>query len=139
MNGNSLLDLPWLLRAPPDFAARVKQASGADLLALSQYALNINQCEKLYKALNQHDALAGLPTRFTLGIVANTTTDLLPAVFTVAAARAGIALRIHRADFDQAMQVALGTATPFAGVALNEPAVRPNPVTLERYLATEGH
>ena len=26
-------------------------------------------------------------------------------------------------------------ATPFAGVDLNEPAVRPNPVTLERYLA----
>jgi len=30
-------------------------------------------------------------------------------------------------------------ATPFAGVDLNEPAVRPNPVTLERYLAGEGH
>lgn len=28
-------------------------------------------------------------------------------------------------------------ATPFAGVAINEPAVRPNPMTLERYL-TEG-
>jgi catechol 2,3-dioxygenase len=30
-------------------------------------------------------------------------------------------------------------ATEFAGVGLNEPAVRPNPVTLERYLAGEGH
>jgi catechol 2,3-dioxygenase len=30
-------------------------------------------------------------------------------------------------------------ATAFAGVDLNEPAVRPNPVTLERYLAGEGH
>ena len=30
-------------------------------------------------------------------------------------------------------------ATPFADVNLNEPAVRPNPVTLERYLAGEGH
>ena len=28
-------------------------------------------------------------------------------------------------------------ATPFAGVELNEPAVRPNPMTLERYLAGE--
>jgi catechol 2,3-dioxygenase len=30
-------------------------------------------------------------------------------------------------------------ATPFDGVALNQPSVRPNPVTLERYLANEGH
>jgi len=30
-------------------------------------------------------------------------------------------------------------ATPFVGVDLNEPAVRPNPMTLERYLAGEGH
>lgn len=120
MNGTTLMELPWLPPVPQDFAARVKSADSADgLLALTRYALDINHCEKLCRALLRHDALSTLGTTFSLGIVANTTTDFLPAVLTVAAARLGVGLSVHRADFDQVMQVALGPADPFAGVSLD--------------------
>jgi len=120
MNSSALTALPWLLPAPADFSERIKSAgSAADLLALARHSLNINQCEKLYKAMDRGNALASLSTEFRLGIVANTTTDFLPAVLCVAAARLGIALRVHRADFDQAIQVSLGAARPFDGIALD--------------------
>lgn len=120
MNGGKLLELPWLLPAPQDLAARVNDAGNvADLLDLTRYALNINQCEKLNKALLRQSALSDLPVHFNLGVVSNSTTDFLPAVLRVAAARLGIALELHCADYDQVMQVALGSAKPFAGAELD--------------------
>jgi FkbH-like protein len=120
MDGTALLSLPWLLPAPKNFSMQVKEATSAvALLDLCQYGLDINQCEKLSKALLKQGALGELPTKFSLGILSNSTTDLLPAVLRVSAARHGIALTIERPDFDQVMQVALGSVTPFSGVHLD--------------------
>jgi hypothetical protein len=120
MDGTALLSLPWLLPAPKNFSMQVKEATSAvALLDLCQYGLDINHCEKLSKALLKQGALGELPTKFSLGILSNSTTDLLPAVLRVSAARHGIALTIERPDFDQVMQVALGSVTPFSGVHLD--------------------
>lgn len=120
MDGTALCGLPWLRPAPENFSAQVKAAtSAATLLDLCHYALDINQCEKLSNALLKRDALSSLSTRFSLGILSNSTTDLLPAVLRVSAARYGIALSIERPDYDQVMQVALGSGTPFSGVHLD--------------------
>jgi FkbH-like protein len=120
MDGYALLGLPWLLPAPDNFSSKVKTAtSAAALLDLCQYGLDINQCEKLSNALLKRGVLGELPTTFSLGILSNSTTDLLPAAFRVSAARHGIALTIERPDYDQVMQVALGSVTPFSGVHLD--------------------
>lgn len=120
MDGAALLSLPWLLPVPENFSARVKEAvSPKALLDLCQFGLDINQCEKLSNALLKRGVLGELSTTFSLGILSNSTTDLLPGVLRVAAARHGIALHIERPDFDQVMQVALGVATPFSGVHLD--------------------
>ncbi len=120
MEGVALLNLPWLLPPPENFSLQVKASASAEtLLKLCQHGLDINQCEKLSKALLSHGALDRLPTKFSLGILSNSTTDMLPAVLRVSAARHGIALNIERADYDQVMQVAVGSVTPFAGVHLD--------------------
>jgi FkbH-like protein len=116
MQSTHLLPLTWLLPAPEDFSLKVKEATSAEaLLKLCHFDLDINQCEKLNKAWLKHAALDELPTTFNLGILSNSNTDLLPAALRVAAARHNVALNIQRADYDQVMQVALGSATPFAG------------------------
>mgnify|MGYP000565893664 CR=1 FL=1 len=114
MDGNALMTLPWLLPAPADFSSQVKTAaSNEELLKLAQYSLNANQCEKLSKALLNRGALESLSTTFNLGILSNSTTDLLPAVLRVSAARLGIALHVELTDFDQVMQVSLGPVSAF--------------------------
>lgn len=111
MDGNALMTLPWLLPAPGDFSSQVKAAvSNEALLKLCQYSLNVNQCEKLSKALLSRNALESLSTKFNLGILSNSTTDLLPAVLRVSAARLGIALNVEITDFDQVMQISLGAS-----------------------------
>ncbi len=120
MDGTALLSLPWLQPAPENFSLQVKEAPSAQtLLKLCGYSLDQNQCEKLSKALLARGALNDLPTTFNLGILSNSTSDMLPAVLRVSAARHGIALNIERADYDQVMQVALGAVTPFAGERLD--------------------
>ncbi len=120
MDGTDLLKLPWLLPAPESISSQVNQATSAEaLLKLCQYSLNLSQCEKLSKALLKSGALGSLSTTFNLGILSNTTTDMLPAVLRISAARHGIALNIECADYDQVMQVALGSSIPFADAQLD--------------------
>jgi FkbH-like protein len=114
MDGTALMTLPWLLTAPSDFSSQVKAAASNEaLLRLCQYSLNVNQCEKLSKALLNRGVLESLPTTFNLGILSNCTTGLLPAVLTVSAARLGVALNVELTDFDQVMQVSLGSGSAF--------------------------
>ena len=120
VHDTSILKLPWLRAAPEDFSARVKAAaSPEDLIELSHYSLNLNQCEILGRAIQKIDAAASMTTRFSIGVLSNSTTDLLPNVFVVAAARYGIGLQVERTDFDQVMQAALGANNSFEGKSLD--------------------
>ena len=117
MSTDLYADLAWLPRAPDDFAARCKALQedsedglGRRVRALTGFALDENQLVKLAKAVERArkagKSLAPL-TPFRLGLLGNTTMDLLAAPLVASAARHGIALEIVTAPFDQAIQEAL--------------------------------
>ncbi len=112
----SLIDLPWLPRAPEDFRARVQAVEAAaeqdwatPLRVLATTALSLNQSITLARLAQKlrRDRPSRSLTGFRLGLVSNATVDFLKPMLEVAALRHGIALEICAADFGQGMQEAL--------------------------------
>lgn len=109
-------ELQWLPRAPHDFSAKLKAlgnadgAFGAELQALAGHALDLNQLTKLAKAIDKartagraFDPL--IP--FRLGVLSNSTVDMIVPALVASAARRGILLDPIQADYDQVAQEAL--------------------------------
>ena len=114
---NSLYsELQWMLPTPKDFSDRLKALDnspgplGLQLQALAQHALNLSQLTKLAKAITRANAdgrsLDPL-VAFRLGVLSNSTIDLVVPALVASAARRGIALEVIQPSYDQVAQEAL--------------------------------
>jgi FkbH-like protein len=110
--------LVWLPRPPDDFASQCKSlgpdpAPGSAFRALARYALDGDQLSRLGRAITRCFA-EGKPLAplrpFRLGLVGNSTLDLLRPMLVASAARHGLALECIQADFGQTTQEALDPA-----------------------------
>lgn len=105
-------DLPWLPRPPADFRDRLKAAvalprPSAELQRLAGHALDGNHAHALARALGRLRAagggLAGLAP-VTLGVLSNSTTDLIVPALVTAGLRHGLLIDVVAGDFDQVFQ-----------------------------------
>ncbi len=113
----ALETLPWLPAAPNDFRARcdaidkMVSGRGAALRALGNYYLDLNGLTRVAKSCARavSDTPDGLKplTPFRLGLVSDSTTDLIVPCLVASALRYGIALEVVISDFGQATQEAL--------------------------------
>ena len=120
---NLFQDLGWLQAAPADFSHRLASVNaGNDLRALAQYALDDNQLRKLAKKssklLSENAGLSGL-TPMTLGVISNSTTQLITPALQASALRFGIALKVVEAQYDQLAYEAYSAESAFAGCSVN--------------------
>ncbi|MCB1976008.1 MAG: HAD-IIIC family phosphatase [Nitrosomonas sp.] len=114
-------DLPWLLKSADDFNERCARllnhaSPDAEAQLLANYALSINQSNRLYQTLQKFDPeKRAIFSRnlipFKLGIVSNATMDLMIPAMITAALRYGIELEVIRADFGQVAQEAFDPAS----------------------------
>lgn len=116
---NPYENLSWLPAAPQDFASRLAKAStGAHLCALANYALDSNQLNRLAKklvALQSADADLSALAPFSLGIISNATTKLITPALIGTTLRAGIALSVVEAEYNQVAQAAFSEHSVFGG------------------------
>jgi len=109
-------ELRWLPRASLDFQGRLQSLEmaagpiGAELRALATHALDLNQLNKLAKAIGKAVAKGKsleplIP--FRLAVLSNSTLDLLGPAMVASAARHGVALDVIQPAFDQVAQEAL--------------------------------
>ncbi len=120
-------ELQWLPRAPRDFAGRLKalessaEPPGRELQALALHALDLNQLTKLAKVIDrarrEGKSLEPL-VPFRLGVLSNSTIDLLVPALAASAARHGVALEVIQPAYDQVAQEAL---TPDSKVNSSKP------------------
>ena len=109
-------ELQWLPRVPREFSERLKTvASGAgplgrELQSLALHAMDLNQLTKLAKVIGKarSDGKSLEPlTPFRLGVLGNSTVDLLVPALVASAARRGVALEVIQPSYDQVAQEAL--------------------------------
>lgn len=118
--------LQWLRPAPADFAARLRSAAesdspAAELRELASHALDLNQLTRLAKALERARVRAGALDSlapFRLGILSNSTIDLITPAVIASAARHGLFLEVIQPSFGQVAQEAL---TPDSRVNSSKP------------------
>lgn len=120
---NPYENLSWLPAAPQDFAGRLAKAStGAHLRALANYALDSSQLNRLAKKLaTLQNAGADISplAPFSLGVISNTTTKLITPALIGTALRAGVALAIVEAEYNQVAQEAFSEHSVFSGHKLD--------------------
>ena len=127
IGGNYYMNLEWLPSPPPDFNDQLTNCLNEDSLEicireLSSYGLNINQTDKLSRAIvdcMEDRTNFKLSVDFKLGIVSNTTSSFIIPSLIVSAARLGVLLKVIEAPYDQVMQVAYGENTAFEGEQLD--------------------
>jgi FkbH-like protein len=109
----NLIELPWLLPAPPDFRQRCKDletTGSGNLQQLAGHALDINQLSRLAKTIRKIS-----PGRDTaalrLCLLSNATTNLLAPALIASAARYGVDLEVIEVPFGQAMQAVFDPAS----------------------------
>ena len=116
-----LTEMPWLLRAPDDYLARIAKLDASvssvapQLIELTRHFLNQARLDRMGKRVECLQArgvdLAPLE-KITLGLVTNGTSDFLANALRATAVRYGFDLRLTVADFDQAVQEALDSTAP---------------------------
>ncbi len=126
-------DLYWLVAPPQDFRAQCKaidaqlqaddrtQKLGVAIQKLAATRLNTNQLTSLsgliQRAQQSGADLAPL-SAFKLGVLGNATTCLYVPTIAATAARYGVSLSIHQAEYDQVMHEALD---PQSGINTSAP------------------
>jgi FkbH-like protein len=109
-------ELHWLPRAPDDIAGRLKSLTatserlGTEIRSVAQHFLNLNQLTKLSKIIEKSRAAGVLLDPlipFRLGVLSNSTVDLIVPAMIASAARRGINLEVFQAPYDQVAQEAL--------------------------------
>jgi FkbH-like protein len=110
-------ELSWLPKAPAEFGAQLKAiaitpdaAGGEELQRLAAYSLDLNQLNKLAKAMArlQADGRSLDPlVPFRLALLSNGTLDLISPALIASALRHGIELQIIQPAYDQVAQEAL--------------------------------
>jgi len=120
---NLLEDLLWLPSPPEDFITKLGEAShGDDLRKLAQFSLNDSQLTRLSKKFKKiHDNNGDLSSLvpLSMGVISNSTTDLIVPAITGTALHFGIALTVVEAKFDQVMQETFSDNSSFAHCSLN--------------------
>lgn len=120
---NPYENLSWLPDTPLDFAGRLAGVStGFDLRALAGYALDSNQLNRLAKKLGtlQNSGADMLPlVPFSLGVISNATTKLITPALIGTALRAGVALAVVEAEYNQVAQEAFSEHSVFSGHKLD--------------------
>ena len=115
MTATLYTELAWLPRPPDDFPALCrslpsKAEPGSAVRALAGHALDEDQLSRLGRAVARCVA-EGRPLAplrpFRLGLLGNSTLDLLTPMLVASAARHGLALECIRADYGQTTQEAL--------------------------------
>lgn len=111
-----MFELPWMLAPPADFnnrCAALGQSKNLviDLKALVNFALTLNQCNRLYRNIkklssDQQHLLSEQFSPLSLGIVSNATVDLAIPALIISALRKGVLLEVINADFGQVAQEA---------------------------------
>ena len=110
-----LIDLPWLPAPPEDFRQQVRNLSEsasdsyASARRLAECRLNQNQLHLLGKAIAKLAADKADVVR--LGVLSNSTADLLLPAFTVSALRHGVLVQAIGTAFDQVALEALNPAS----------------------------
>lgn len=108
-------ELKWLPRSPEDFSRLLKAAAsgnspGREFQSLASCALDVNQLDKLAKAVltlrGQGVSLQPL-VPFRLAILSNGTIDLIVPALIATAVRHGIDLEVIKPHYDQVVQEAL--------------------------------
>jgi len=107
------MNLPWLRTPPGDFSDQCRKLAssssdlGTKIQALASYDLDENQLYRLSKVIKKfrHECAPLVP--FRLGILSNSTFDLIEPALIATAARHGILLECIRSDYGQVMQEAL--------------------------------
>jgi FkbH-like protein len=116
MSNNLFANLAWLPRPADDFTSRCKAIaetktnSGRGLRSLASSALDQNQLARLANTVEKlRAAQADLKplTPFRLGLLSNSTTDLIVPALVATALRHGISLEIVKGGYDQILQDAL--------------------------------
>ncbi|NOQ64426.1 MAG: HAD-IIIC family phosphatase [Methyloprofundus sp.] len=113
--------LSWLKSPPENFNTLCadlvhSESLIEDIRCLIGFALSMNQANRLYKTINKldvfsNDQYAAEFSRVKLGVVSNSTVDLLlPALF-VSALRRGVLLECVSSDFDQVFQEAFNPSS----------------------------
>jgi FkbH-like protein len=118
MSNTLYTDLLWLPRCPADFSEQCKKLLnaaddsqlGRAVQALANHALDENQLNRLNNVIKK--CIAGgrsleplIP--FRLGVLSNSTVDMIVPALVASAARHGILLECIKADYNQVMQEAL--------------------------------
>ena len=120
-------ELQWLPRVQREFPEKLKSLEnsttslGREIQTLASYGLDLNQLTKLAKFIDR-SRLEGkslnplVPLR--MGVLSNSTIDLIVPALVTSAARHGIALEVIQASYDQVAQEAL---TPDSKVNSSRP------------------
>lgn len=110
--------LSWLPGAPQDFANRLSgAATGTQLRALANHALDSNQLNRLAKrlaALQKAGTDLTPLAPFRLGFISNATTRLITPALVGTALRTGIALDVVEAEYNQMAQEVFSDHSAFS-------------------------
>lgn len=114
--------LPWLVPAPPEFRARLKepQSSPEETLLhfrrMAAFALDSNQLHSLAKRFEewraQYPAACKPLHKITIGLLSNATMKLLEAPLVATGLRYGLDIEMLPVDYDQVMQQAMDATAP---------------------------
>jgi HAD superfamily phosphatase (TIGR01681 family) len=112
-------NLLWLPTPPDDFSIKLDGARlGSDLQELARYRVDENQIRRLsnkLQALRGESADLSPLIPITVGIISNATTKLISPALTGVALRFGLSLTVAEAGYNQVVQEAFSSETPFGG------------------------
>lgn len=115
-------DLQWLPRPPDDWSKKVRELQidsddfVRDLMALAQYALDLNQLSRLAKVVARARESGRKCTPlvpFRLGLVGHGTLDLIAPALVGTCLRHGFLLEVLTGGYDQLLQSVAGADSPF--------------------------
>lgn len=120
---NIFEDLLWLQKPPEEFSKELANAS--DITAfkeLAKYSLDEGQLKRLYNKFNKFRNDKGKTTPLIpikIGIISNSTTDLMVPSLISTALRYGISLKVIEAEFNQIAQEAFSKNSTFSNHKLD--------------------
>lgn len=116
---NFFENLSWLTKPPKDFPIRLSEASSwNELRELSKHALDESQLNRLSSKVKRFKSdlvNADTLTPITIGLVSNSTTNLISPVLIATALRFGILLEVLEAEYNQVAQEAFSENSSFKG------------------------
>ena len=135
MSGFSVESLSWLEQPPADHKARVRglggeggRVSGAELTALANYALDLNQLVRLARAAEDSRARIepGTLSPMRLAVIADATTEYVAPAIAASALRHGVLAELYVPEYGTGMQAIMDPGGALAEFAPNVALVAPD-------------